>query len=105
MPNDLDPQVDQWYTHLDKGQRFTVTAIDEKSETVEVQHFDSDLEEYTLDEWQELDIDLCEAPENWTGALDIGETDDLGTEITDTTNKDWADPLEEIRTPNSDENE
>lgn len=96
MPNELDPMVDQWYMHLDKGQRFIVTAIDEQGESIEVQHFDSDLEEFTQDEWQELDIELCEAPENWSGALDIGEQDDFGTEVTDTSREDWSDPLKEI---------
>jgi hypothetical protein len=97
MPNELDPIPDQWYAHLDKGQRFYVTAIDEDNDTVEIQHFDGDIEEYSLEEWRELDIELSEEPENWAGALDIAEQDDLGTEITDTTPEDWDSPQEEIR--------
>ncbi len=96
MPNELDPRVDQWYLHLDKGQRFIITAFDEQEDSIEVQHFDGDLEEYTLDEWRELDIELSEEPENWSGALDIAEQDDFGTEITDTSMEDWSEPLEEI---------
>ena len=97
MPNELDPIPDQWYAHLDKGQRFYVTAIDEGNDTVEIQHFDGDIEEYSLDEWRELEIELSEEPENWAGALDIAEQDDLGTEITDTTPEDWESPQEEFR--------
>ena len=48
MPNELDPIPEQWYTHLGKGQRFYVTAIDEPNTTVEVQHFDGDIEEFSL---------------------------------------------------------
>ena len=96
MPNELDPLLDQWYTHLDKGQRFYVTAIDESNDTVEIQHFDGDIEEYGLEEWRELDIELCEEPENWAGALDIAEQDDFGTEITDTTPEDWDSPQQEF---------
>lgn len=92
MSNELDPLIDQWYFHEDKGQRFFVTAINEKAETVEVQHFDGDIEEFTLDEWQDLDIELCEEPENWSGALDIAERDDFGTEVTDTAETDWDEP-------------
>ena len=99
MANALDPQVGQWYSHLDKGQRFYVTAIDETAATVEAQHFDSDLEEFSLEEWRELDIELCEDPENWSGALDVGERDDLGTEITDTYGADWNQPLQEFPGP------
>lgn len=97
MPNELDPITDQWYAHLDKGQRFYVTAIDEDNDTVEIQHFDGDIEEYSLEEWRELDIELSEEPENWAGALDIAEQDDLGTEITDTTPEDWDSPQQEFR--------
>jgi len=96
MPNELDPLLDQWYTHLDKGQRFYVTAIDESNDTVEIQHFDGDIEEYSLEEWRELDIELSEEPENWAGALDIAEQDDFGTEITDTTPEDWDSPQQEF---------
>lgn len=97
MPNELDPLEDQWYAYLDKGQRFYIVAIDEDTSTVEVQHFDGDLEELTLDEWRELNIQLSEQPENWDGALDIGEQDDLGTEVTDTNQEDWREPQQDYR--------
>ena len=100
MPNELDPIIDQWYTHLDKGQRFYVVAIDEVGNAVELQHFDGDLEELSLEEWRELDIELSEEPENWAGALDIAEQDDLGTGVTDTTADDWTEPGEDFRRPN-----
>jgi hypothetical protein len=97
MPNELDPLEDQWYAYLDKGQRFYIVAIDEDNSTVEVQHFDGDLEELTLDEWRELNIRLSEAPENWDGPLDVGEQDDLGTGITDTNEEDWQEPQQDFR--------
>ena len=100
MPNELDPLIGQWYTHLDKGQRFYVTAVNDRDDTVEVQHFDGDLEEYSLDEWQDLDIALSEEPENWSGPLDMAEVDDLGTEVTDTQAGDWEEPGEDFRRPN-----
>ncbi|MCK4791938.1 MAG: hypothetical protein KAV87_49860, partial [Desulfobacteraceae bacterium] len=56
---------------------------------------DGDLEEVDLDTWYQLDIEPCEAPENWSGAIDVGEKDDLGTSVTDTPTKDWNAPLEE----------
>jgi hypothetical protein len=100
MPNELDPQIDQWYAHLDKGQRFYVTAIDNESNAVEVQHFDGDVEEFSLDEWRDLEIELSVEPENWSGALDIAEQDDLGTGVTDTEPDDWAEPGEDFRDNN-----
>ena len=36
MRNELDPQIGQWYAHLDKGQRFYVVAIDDEENTIEI---------------------------------------------------------------------
>lgn len=95
MPTTLKPVVSQWYQHLNKGQQFYVTAIDEKEGTVEVQHFDGDLEEMDLDDWHDLDIEPIEPPEDWTGPVDDVERDDLGYTETDMTPQDWQEPLEE----------
>jgi len=100
MPNELDPRIDQWYAHVDKGQRFYVIAIDEEKDSVEIQHFDGNLEELSLDEWRDLQIILSEEPENWSGALDIAEKDDLGTGVTDTGDSDWAEPGKDFTPPN-----
>ena len=99
MSNELDPLINQWYAHLDKGQRFYITAINEDQGTIEIQNFDGDLEEITPDDWKNLNIELSVEPENWSGALDISEKDDLGTEITDTKPDDWNEPGEDFRTP------
>jgi hypothetical protein len=100
MLNELDPQINQWYAHLDKGQRFYVIAVNEEQNTVEVQHFDGDIEEFSLDEWSDLQIELSVEPENWAGALDIAEEDDLGTGVTDTSSDDWTEPGEDFRPAN-----
>ena len=97
MINELDPRVDQWYSHRDKGQQFYVTAVNEEENAIEIQHFDGDLEEISLEEWRDMNIDLSVEPENWSGALDIAETDDLGTGVTDTSTEDWAEPGEDFR--------
>ncbi len=89
MSNDLDPILGNWYQHLDKGQLFRVVAIDEDNEVIEIQHFDGDLDEVEMSLWREMDIDLAEEPENFSGPYDVGELDDYGTEITDTARSDW----------------
>jgi len=97
MPTEIDPIAGNWYQHLDKGQPFQVIALDEERGLVEIQHFDGDLEELSLDDWYESELDIAEEPENWSGALDIGEKDDLGTEITDTNDGDWLESFDEIK--------
>ncbi len=97
MSTDIDPIVDNWYQHLDKGQNFRVVAIDDVSGTVEIQHFDGDLEEVPIDEWYELELEPAEPPENWSGPLDVGEEDDLDTDISDPEGADWEAPLQEVK--------
>lgn len=112
-----NPVIGEWYRHLDKGNEFQVVAFDKEEGVVEIQHFDGDLEEFDLDTWRLLDVEPIEAPESWSGPLDIGELDDLGTEITDTRPEDWLEPETaktgeeespqpgELRTPESEEEE
>lgn len=95
MTTENDPIVGNWFLHLDKGQRFCVVAVDEKSETVEIQHFDGDVEEINLGDWYDMDIEISAEPENWSGSVDIGEIDDYGTEVTDTAADEWDESLEE----------
>jgi len=97
MSNEIDPIVDNWYQHLDKGQRFYVVAINDDEGTIDIQYFDGTLEEIDQDTWRTLDIDPAEEPENWSGSLDVAEQDDLGEDVTDTSQEDWKEPLQEIR--------
>jgi hypothetical protein len=97
MAHDADPIINNWYTHLDKGQRFQVVALAGEDGPVEIQYFDSTVEEIEREDWYQLDIEPAEEPENWTGSLDVVEVDDLGTEITETSREDWQEPLQEIR--------
>jgi hypothetical protein len=95
MAKDQLPVVSQWYRHLDKGQQFQVTAIDEDEGAVDIQHFDGDVEELDLDSWREFDIEAIEPPEDWTGPMDDVERDDLGYSDTGMTGADWGRPLSE----------
>jgi Family of unknown function (DUF6763) len=97
MPTESDPEVFNWYQHLDKGQKFRVIAMDDSNALVEIQYFDGDLDEIDLDVWKDLDIEPIETPEYWTGPMDITEQDDFGGSITDTSLEDWSSPLQEIK--------
>jgi hypothetical protein len=96
MSNKL-PHVAEWYEHLDKGQQFQVIATDMDTKTIEIQNFDGDTGEYSFAEWRELEILPCSQPDNWSGAYDIDDQDDLGTEVTDTDQADWDQPAKELR--------
>jgi hypothetical protein len=98
MSNELVPIVDQWYRHLDKGEMLRVVAVDPAARLIEIQDFDGDIEELDFDAWRDMDIDLAEAPEDWTGPYDDIETDDLGYTETAMTPQDWRTPLDAVRT-------
>ena len=96
MTTEAEPIIEEWYRHLDKGQRFVVVAIDEEAETIEIQDFDGTLEEIDFDTWYEMELEPCAAPESWAGAVDVGNADDYGTEVTDTRGHDWNSPGDEL---------
>lgn len=94
MTTETDPIVGQWYSHLDKGQEFVVVAVDE--DTVEIQNFDGNIEEIEVNDWYEIELELIEPPEDWTGPLDDVERDDLGLDDDTMQAEDWDAPLGEF---------
>lgn len=96
MATEADPVVGHWYRHLDKGHKFEVVAVDEDRGTVEIQHFDGDIEEIDIDTWYQQEIDLIEPPENWSGPVDSFEEDELDYTETDMDEDDWEGPVSEF---------
>ena len=94
MTTELDPIVGNWYRHVDKGQAFMVVAIDELDQLVEVQHFDGDIEEISLSNWHDMELELSEAPEDWSGPVDNVEHDDAGYTETRMSSDAWTESLE-----------
>jgi hypothetical protein len=69
MTNPLDPIVDQWYIHQDKGQMFRIVAADAATGSIEVQYFHGDVGQIERAAWRELDIEAAEPPEDWRISL------------------------------------
>jgi len=83
---EYEPTVGQWYEDLENEETFQVLKVDEDREVVEIQHLDGDLEELDVDGWAELDLELTEEPEGWSGSK--GEKDEEDDE-------DWDDEDDE----------
>ena len=73
------------------GGFFSVVGIDRDDATVEVQHFDGTLEEFDLESWAELEFEEAQAPEDWTGSVDVEPEDYEAGEVSGNTL--WTDPL------------
>jgi hypothetical protein len=71
------PQVGDWYEHLDKGESFQVVSVDAASGTVQIQSFDGELDSIDAEDWDEMPLAAAAAPEDWTGALNDVEPDDV----------------------------
>jgi hypothetical protein len=65
---EYEPTVGQWYEDLENEETFQVLKVDEDREVVEIQHLDGDIEELDVDGWAELDLELSEEPEGWSGS-------------------------------------
>jgi hypothetical protein len=92
--NAVKPIVGQWYRG-GTNELFEVVAIDDEDETIEIQYFDGTVTEVDFDSWNEqlLDelIDVADAPEDWSGAVDV-EAEDLDREFEDNTRSLWSNP-------------
>ncbi len=69
------PEVGSWFS-MGAGRTFEVVAVDDKDRTVEIQHFDGTIEEFDVEGWREMAAERVEAPEDWSGSMDV-DTEDL----------------------------
>jgi len=90
MANNFQPQVGDWYKSIN-GDQFEIVATEEQGSMLEIQHFDGAVEEIDIDSWKEMD----EAPEDWSGSLDI-QREDYGVDLELTAPNDDINPLDNL---------
>ena len=76
MGREYEPTVGQWYDDLENDETFQVLKVDEDHETIHIQHLDGDTEDLDVDDWAELDLELTEEPEGWSGSKAEKDEDD-----------------------------
>jgi hypothetical protein len=73
------PEIGAWY-RLRGGESFEVVAVDEDDGTIEMQTFDGTVEEMDIEDWNSQratgEIENAEAPEDWSGSVDVDGEDD-----------------------------
>ena len=73
------PGIGDWY-RLSGGALFEVVAFDGDDGTIEIQYFDGTVEELDIEDWQaqweEGALEAAEAPEDWTGSVDVENGDE-----------------------------
>jgi hypothetical protein len=79
------PGIGDWY-RLSGGQLFEVVAVDDDDGTIEIQYFDGTVEEMDVEDWEsqwdEGSLETAEAPEDWSGSVDVegGDEETRGSE-------------------------
>jgi hypothetical protein len=71
------PQAGDWFRHLDKGETFQVVNVDDASGDIEIQSFDGELDSIEAEEWEQMALERTARPEDWTGALEDVDPDDV----------------------------
>lgn len=73
------PGIGDWY-RLHRGESFEVVAVDDDDGTIDIQYFDGTLEEMDTEDWEaqwaDGALEAAEAPEDWSGSVDIERGDD-----------------------------
>nr|MBP7912168.1 hypothetical protein [Pseudomonadales bacterium] len=84
-----------WYQETEQGSIFEVVAYDEEEQTVEIQHLDGEVEEYDLDTWRDMTITGIEPPEDWRSGFELAQED---AELADEPRhpEDWSGALNQI---------
>lgn len=87
-------EIDQWYRDSDGG-FFKVVAIESGGDAIEVQYYDGTVAELDSLEWRERRAQAVEAPEDWSGAVDISR-EDFRTSNDEETEPEKDDPLDRL---------
>ena len=94
MTNILVPQIGAWFESIN-GDKFEIVATEEQDSTLEIQHFDGAVEEIDIDSWKEMEVRPIEAPEDWSGSLDIVR-EDYGVDLELNAPNDDINPLDKL---------
>jgi hypothetical protein len=55
----------QWYADRSNHDMFCVIGIHESDGLIDVRDRYGDIDEFDLEEWDAMDLELCAAPEDW----------------------------------------
>lgn len=76
MINELEPLEENWYYDLEQDHHFMVVSVDEDEGLIEIQHENGEIEEIDMEEWEELDLEASEEPEDWKAPIDEEEQEE-----------------------------
>ena len=78
MAEKIYPILDNWYQDIETSRSFRIVAIDEDTDSINIQYLNGDIGEYDFSSWSESALIPIEPPEDWSAPFDDLEMDDLG---------------------------
>ncbi len=87
----VTPIVGRWYQRPGRD-IFEVVALDDKARTVELQFFDGTVDELDREAWDTAFIQKVEAPEDYSGSLDL-QDNQYDEKLDDLVTQTWDDPI------------
>ena len=94
MKGNPNPVLGNWYRHIDRGYEFQVVAYDEIDGIVEIQHLDGEVEALETDDWDAMELEHIDPPQDWAGSAEAFEGDDWDTGADDWS-EDYLHPSED----------
>jgi hypothetical protein len=87
-------RIGDWFITVE-GEKFEIVAYDPDEGVVEVQFYDGTIEEYELDDWEELATVPIAPPEDWAGSYDLSK-DDYGVDLDRPAGDNHLNPLDHL---------
>ncbi|VAW78531.1 hypothetical protein MNBD_GAMMA15-592 [hydrothermal vent metagenome] len=94
MTPEPSPIIGDWYKST-LGDAFEIVASDDDDDTLELQYYDGTIGELDRENWETLQLEPVEPPEDWSGSMDVSPEDTASTELW-TETQDWMAQLERM---------
>jgi len=89
VSRDYEPVPGKWYADLEGEDSFQVLSVEPDEEIVRIQWPDREIQEIDLDSWQEMDLELAEAPDGWVDDVEPADDEDDDDEVLAEAAEDW----------------
>ena len=99
MKHHYAPNVGNWYKDIDLNATFEVVAIDDNDDSIEIQYFSGEIDEFDLESWYELELKVIPPPEDWSGPYELSK-EDFSFADDPLYPEDWSGPLSGISLDN-----
>jgi len=92
--------VGNWYQEALSDKLFEIVAVDEETDSIQVQFYDGEIEEFDQDTWESLILFTAAPPEDWRGPFEISSEDDSNFDDGIQYPENWSGPLSNMEPDN-----